>query len=355
MVKTPDVNEAYSEFASKVEGDKFARVSQGVTLSIGGIIPFGVPSGIPQLDYALERDGWPAGRIVELYGYEYCGKSTLALHSVAEVQRRGGVALWIDVEKAFDPERAQQLGVNTKDLWLADADSVEAIFRVCEAAASSVLAAKIKPFIMVVDSVSSVTSEYELGKEFKETTAIAGDARVIKRGVKRLNFMLSRTKAIAIFINHAMESMAAFGSPKSTGGRALKFMSSIRVEVSHKKELNAGKGDERERDGQIITIKLRKARGTPLKHPIFDINLLTSKGFDRHGSLALMLHEVGLLKFDGTHFSNADGSINFKFKDSEEAILRLGGYDKVYNQFIETAVQNGSIRKWGTYEQDSHI
>jgi recombination protein RecA len=345
-----DLDKVFNKFAADMKDDKFVRISKGVNFGLSGVVQFGVPTGLPQFDLHLERNGFPAGRMIEFYGFEHCGKTTLAMHAAAQYQRAGGQVLWVDTEKAWDSDRAIQLGCNVDDMWFADADSVEGIFRSIEHFLMTMEDANLnRPILAVVDSVAAVSNEWELGREFEGEARMGGDAKKIKGGVKRVGFKVAKTRANIIFINHAYESMTAFSSAKASGGRGVKFMSSLRVELSSKGELFKGAGTDKERFGQKIGVKLRKGRGSPLKHPNFDTEL-KADGFDQVGSLLLAAVDTGFIELESKQYKLAGETF---VKEQWPGFLKsIGGFDKVYPLWMDHAIKAGFITKWGAHNDE---
>ena len=186
-----------------------------------------IPSGSLALDVALGVGGYPRGRIVEVYGPESSGKTTVALHAIAEVQKGGGTAAFIDAEHALDPQYAQKLGVNIDDLLLSQPDTGEQGLEIADALVSSGAVD-----IVVIDSVAALVPRAEIDGEMGDTH-VGLQARLMSQALRKLSGSINKTKTIAIFINQIREKVGImFGNPETTpGGRALKFYSTIRLEV----------------------------------------------------------------------------------------------------------------------------
>jgi recombination protein RecA len=280
-----------------------------------------------------------------MYGYEHVGKTTLAQHAVAQYQKAGGQVLWVDTEKSFDADRAAQVGCDTDAMWFSDADSIEGIFRSLEYFAIEMEKANTgKPVLAVVDSVGGSTSEWELKKKFEGESRMGLEAKTIKLGAKRLIPKVAAAHANVIFINHAYQSMAAFGSAQSSGGRGLKFMSSLRIELSGKGEIFEGKGDDKIRQGQKISVKLRKGRGSPLSHPNFSTELKVD-GFDQVGSLLIAGVETGMITAEGKQYALAGETFTEELWPS--FLKSIGGFDVIYPVWMAQAIESGHIKKWG--------
>ena len=195
-----------------------------------------VPTGSLSLDEALGVGGFPRGRIVEIYGPESSGKTTVALHAVAEVQKRGGTAAYIDAENALDPAYAQALGVNIDELLLSQPDTGEQGLEICDALVSSGAID-----IVVVDSVAALVPRAEIEGEMGDTH-VGLQARLMSQALRKLSGTINKTKTIALIINQIRETVdVMFGNPETTpGGRALKFYSTVRLEVRRAEQIKDG-------------------------------------------------------------------------------------------------------------------
>ena len=186
-----------------------------------------ISSGSLSLDIALGVGGYPKGRIIEIFGPESSGKTTFALHAIAEVQKQGGRAAFIDAEHALDPVYAKNLGVNINDLLLAQPDTGEQALEICDALVKSNAIN-----IVVIDSVAALVPQAEIDGEMGDSH-VGLQARLMSQALRKLAGTISKTKTIAIFINQLREKVGVmFGNPETTtGGRALKFYSSVRLEI----------------------------------------------------------------------------------------------------------------------------
>ena len=195
-----------------------------------------VSSGSLAIDKALGIGGYPRGRIVEIYGPESSGKTTVALHAVAEVQRQGGTAAYIDAENALDPQYAEALGVNIDDLLLSQPDSGEEGLEIADALISSGAVD-----LVIVDSVAALVPRAEIDGDMGDTH-VGLQARLMSQALRKLSGEINKTKTIAIFINQIREKVGVmFGNPETTtGGRALKFYSTIRMEIRRAEQIKNG-------------------------------------------------------------------------------------------------------------------
>jgi recombination protein RecA len=313
-------------------------------------VPYGVLTGIPQLDFSIGRPGYPAGRIVELYGFQMCGKTTAALMALAQVQKRGGSGLFIDTEFAFDSDRAEELGVDVDNLHIAEATNIETVFRIINSTLDK-LKNYNKPFIIIVDSITGVPTEWEIKKNQDFGSERPGkEAQAIKKGMRLITSKVSQRKIILLMINHAIETMASFGKrAKSGGGHSIKFASSVRVNFSHLSELREKKEKESDppgkRLGQVIRIQVEKSKLGPLEYPNSDVELLNDVGFNAELSLLEAMMEIG----EVTRPSNVMyswGDTQFKKSEWSEVVQQNGGLDKVYRAFILKACEKGFMKPW---------
>ena len=216
-----------------------------------------IPSGSILLDEALGIGGYPRGRVIEMYGPESSGKTTLALHAIAEAQKLGGVAAFVDAEHALDPVYAKNLGVNIDELWVSQPDTGEQALEITE---NLVRSGAVD--IVVVDSVAALTPEKEIEGEMGD--AVMGmQARLMSQALRKLTAIIGKSNCIVIFINQIrMKIGVMFGNPETTtGGQALKFYSSVRLEIRRIETID-GKGDE-DAVGNRVRVKIVKNKVAP--------------------------------------------------------------------------------------------
>ena len=253
-----------------------------------------VPTGSIGLDYALGIGGLPKGRIIELYGPESGGKTTVTLHAIAETQKLGGMAAFIDVEHALDPVYAKSLGVDIDHLIVSQPDTGEQALEIMETLARSGAID-----IVVLDSVAAMVTKAEIDGEIGDSF-VGVQARLMSAAMRKLTSVISKSNTVAIFINQVREKIGVmYGNPETTpGGRALKFYASVRIEVR--------KGEKIVDDGEIIgyTTKCKVVKNKvapPFKETQFD--MIFGEGISRLGEIITMGEELGFIKKSGAWYS----------------------------------------------------
>lgn len=259
-----------------------------------------VSSGSLALDEALGVGGYPRGRIVEVYGPESSGKTTVALHAVAEVQSNGGVAAYIDAENALDPAYATKLGVNIDDLLLSQPDTGEQGLEIADALVSSGAID-----IVVIDSVAALVPRAEIEGEMGDAH-VGLQARLMSQALRKLSGTINKTKTIAIFINQIREKVGVmFGNPETTpGGRALKFYSTVRLEVRRAEQIKDGT----DIIGNRVKIKVVKNKvAPPFKRA--EVDIMYGEGISKTGELVDMAVEKDIVKKSGSWYSYGEDRI----------------------------------------------
>jgi recombination protein RecA len=253
-----------------------------------------ISTGTLSLDLALGIGGLPRGRIVELFGPESSGKSTLAMHVVAEAQRNGGICAYIDAEHAMDPIYAKAIGVNVDDLLISQPDTGEQALEITD-----MLIRSGALDVVVIDSVAALTPRAEIEGEMGDAH-VGLQARLMSQALRKLTATLSKSNTIAIFINQLREKIGVmFGSPEVTpGGRALKFYSSIRLDIRRIESIKDGA----EIIGNRTRVKVVKNKcAAPFKQCEFDI--MYNKGISREGSLLDVATELGIVRKSGAWYT----------------------------------------------------
>ena len=253
-----------------------------------------VSSGSISLDIALGIGGYPKGRIIEIYGPESSGKTTFALHAIAEAQKNGGRAAFIDAEHSLDPNYARNLGVNTDELLLSQPDNGEQALEICEALVRSGAIS-----IIVIDSVAALVPQAEIEGEMGDSH-VGLQARLMSQALRKLSGVISKTNTIAIFINQLREKVGIlFGNPETTpGGRALKFYSSVRLEIRKGEQIKNGENVV----GNKTNIKVVKNKmAPPFKNCVVDISY--GKGVSKEGEVVDLATEAGIVEKTGAWYS----------------------------------------------------
>ena len=271
-----------------------------------------IPTGSPALDIALGIGGLPRGRVIEIYGQESAGKSTLAQSVIAQAQRMGGMAAYIDVEHALDPVYAENLGVNTKELLISQPDTGEQALEICEALVRSNAVD-----IVVVDSVAALVPRAEIEGDMGDAH-VGLQARLMSQALRKLTGAISRSRTAVIFINQLREKVGiVFGNPEVTpGGRALKFYSSVRIDLRRVETLKQGTAPV----GSRVRAKVVKNKvAPPFRQAEFDI-MVTGKsmGISREGDIIDLGVEAGLVKKMGAFFSYGDVRIGQGRENAKE-------------------------------------
>ena len=301
-----------------------------------------ISSGVLSLDIALGVGGYPKGRIIEIYGPESSGKTTFALQAIAEHQKLGGRAAFIDAEHALDPVYAERLGVNINELLLSQPDTGEQALEICDALVRSEAVS-----IVVIDSVAALVPQAEIDGEMGDSH-VGLQARLMSQALRKLNGTISKTNTTVIFINQLREKVGVmFGNPETTtGGRALKFYSSIRLEIRRSEQLKMGDGVV----GNKTNVKVVKNKvAPPFKSCVVDI--MYGEGVSREGEVIDLASEAGIVEKTGAWYSYqgeklGQGKENVKLllKDNPDLCKEI---EQKVREFYDIAISTDKESKKG--------
>ncbi|MDE1925222.1 MAG: recombinase RecA [Patescibacteria group bacterium] len=282
-----------------------------------------IPSGSIGLDWALGIGGYPRGRIIEIYGPESSGKTTLTLHAIAEAQKKGGICAFIDAEHALDPEYARKIGVNINDLLVSQPDTGEQALEIVE---SLVRSGKID--IVVIDSVAALTPKDEIEGDMG-SHQVGKQARLMSQALRKLTAITAKSKTIVIFINQIrMQIGVMFGNPETTtGGKALKFYTSVRLDIRRIAQIKKGE----EVVGGRHRVKVVKNKvAAPFRKTEFD--LMYNEGVSKEGELLALGESLGVVHKSGSSYSFGEEKLGRGY-DASRTYLREN--KKVANEVLK--------------------
>jgi recombination protein RecA len=315
---TTSVDAAIREIKTKFGDESIMKLGEAPKVDVGAI-----PSGSIGLDWALGIGGYPRGRILEVFGPESSGKTTLTLHAIAEAQKAGGICAFIDAEHALDPEYAKRLGVKTAELLVSQPDNGEQALEIVE---SLVRSGKID--VIVVDSVAALTPRDEIEGDMGQAH-VGKQARLMSQALRKLTPIVAKSKTVVIFINQIrMQIGVMFGNPETTpGGKALKFYTSVRLDIRRIAQIK--KGDE-VMGGRVRVKVVKNKVAAPFRSTEFD--LMYNEGISREGELIALGEKLGVVSKSGSSYSFG-----------EEKLGR--GYDATRTYLRESKKTSGEILK----------
>lgn len=317
MSKAVEKDKALAQVLADIE----KQFGKGAIMKLGeqkGMEIDTTSSGSISLDIALGVGGYPKGRIIEIYGPESSGKTTFALHAIAEVQKEGGRAAFIDAEHSLDPVYAGNLGVNIDELLLSQPDTGEQALEICDALVKSEAVS-----IIVIDSVAALVPQAEIDGEMGDSH-VGLQARLMSQALRKLSGSINKTKTIVIFINQLREKVGVmFGNPETTpGGKALKYYSSVRLDIRRGEQIKSGADVV----GNRTNIKVVKNKvAPPFKSAAVDI--MYGEGVSKEGELVDLAADVGIVEKSGAWYAYkgeklAQGKENVKMLLKNNDLLR---------------------------------
>ena len=332
MAETNDTPEKLKALeAARLQIEK--QFGQGSLMKLGTHANYAgidiVPSGSIVLDEALGIGGYPRGRIIEMFGPESSGKTTLALHAVAEAQKMGGIAAFIDAEHALDPQYAKNLGVNIDELWVSQPDTGEQALDITE---SLIRSGAVD--IIVVDSVAALTPKAEIEGDMGDSH-MGLQARLMSQALRKLTAIIGKSNCILVFINQIrMKIGIMFGSPETTtGGNALKFYASVRLEIRRTESIDSKSDDDV--IGNRVRVKVVKNKVAPPFRKV-ELNIYFGKGISRSASLLDSAVKHGLIDKRGAWFTQGD----IKVGQGHENAVTFIEQNKDFGDKLERELRN---------------
>ncbi|MDO5766269.1 MAG: recombinase RecA [Spirochaetales bacterium] len=337
-----------ADMSEKLKALEAARIQIEKQFGAGALMKLGtqpdaqgvdvVPSGSILLDEALGVGGYPRGRIIEMYGPESSGKTTLALHAIAEAQKLGGIAAFVDAEHALDPVYAKNLGVNIDELWVSQPDTGEQALEITE---NLVRSGAVD--IIVVDSVAALTPQKEIEGDMGD--AMMGlQARLMSQALRKLTAIVNKSKCIIVFINQIrMKIGVMFGNPETTtGGNALKFYSSVRLEIRRIESID-GKGEE-DAVGNRVRVKVVKNKVAPPFRKV-ELDIYFGKGISATASLLDSAVKHGIIDKRGAWYTRGDEKVGQGKENAINFLTQNPEYAKQIEAQIRAELFPGQVLK----------
>jgi recombination protein RecA len=302
-----DIERALAEIRTKFGDESIMKLGDAPKVDVDAI-----STGSIGVDWALGIGGLPRGRIIEIFGPESSGKTTLSLHAIAEAQKKGGVCAFIDAEHALDPEYAKKIGVDTSSLLVSQPDTGEQALEIVESLVRSG-----KMDVIVIDSVAALTPKDEIEGDMG-AQHVGKQARLMSQALRKLTAICSKTKTVVVFINQIrMQIGVMFGNPETTpGGKALKFYTSVRIDIRRIAQIKKGE----EVMGGRHRVKIVKNKvAAPFRQAEFD--LMYAEGISREGELLALGEKYGIVKKSGSSYEYAETKLGRGY-DAARTFLR---------------------------------
>ena len=322
---SPKATDGRSSIADAIASIRTKFGEEAIT-TLGATAKVGVdsiPTGSIGLDWALGIGGVPRGRIIEIFGPESSGKTTLSLHIIAEAQKKGGICAFVDAEHALDPEYSKRLGVKIEDLLVSQPDTGEQALDIVE---SLIRSGKVD--VIVIDSVAALTPKAEIEGDM-EQTHVGRQARLMSQALRKMTAIVARSKTVVIFINQIrMQIGVMFGNPETTpGGKALKFYTSVRLDIRRIAQIKKGE----EIVGGRVRVKVVKNKvGPPFKQTEFD--LMYNEGISKEGELLALGEKYALVSKSGASYKFGDEQLGRGYDASRQF---LASNPKIANDLLK--------------------
>lgn len=326
LAKKEALDMAFSQIERQFGTGAIMRFGDKESLKIDAI-----PSGSISLDLALGVGGYPRGRVIEIYGPESSGKTTLALHAIAEAQRKGGLAAFIDAEHAFDPEYARNIGINVEELLISQPDTGEQALEIVETLVRSNAID-----VIAIDSVAALVPRSEIEGEMGDAS-MGVQARLMSQALRKLTGAISKSKTIVIFINQIrMKIGVMFGNPETTaGGMALKFYSSIRLDIRRNEQIKVGE----EVMGNHVKVKVVKNKVAP-PFKIAEFDIMYGEGISKEGDLLDLAAKLGVVTKAGSWYQYGTEKLGQGREQTKELLKEN---HKIYTE-IEEKVKEKMVK-----------